>query len=82
MPGLSTPKSLNPFDFVQSANGDRQYFVPDLKAVDKEIKVLMRRIKAKTEFPELQAEFLDDVDALLSRRLYLMTLAGETVPAE
>jgi hypothetical protein len=79
VPGLSTPKQQNPFDFVQSANGERQYFAPTVQAVDKEIKTLMRRIKAKSEFPQLQAEFMDDVNDLLSRRLYLMTLAGKAV---
>ena len=76
MPGLSTPKQENPFDFVQSLDGDRQYRVPSIAAVDKQIKVLLRQIAAAGEFPKRQEAFREDINLLLDRRSFLLLAQG------
>jgi hypothetical protein len=78
MPGLSTPK-LPESELVHSPSGDRQYHVPDLAAVDKEIAGLALRISTAAKFPDLIAAFRADIDSLLDRRMWLlMTTQQET----
>lgn len=70
MPGLSTPKA-NPFDVVQSADGDRSYTVPTISAVDEALRKLRLKIAASVKTPDKQVELRDDFDRLLERRSYL-----------
>lgn len=70
MPGLSaTPK--NPFDVVQSADGDREYVVKTVTAVDEALRKLRLKIAAAGKTPEKQALLRDDLDKLLDRRSFL-----------
>lgn len=70
MPGLSTPKA-NPFDVVQSADGDRSYTVPSIPAVDEALRKLRLKIAAAGKTPDKQALLRDDLDKLLDRRSFL-----------
>lgn len=70
MPGLSaTPK--NPFDIVQSDDGDREDVVKTLVAVDEALRKLRLKIAAASKTPEKQALLRDDFDKLLDRRSFL-----------
>jgi hypothetical protein len=75
IPGLSTPKNTDPLDFVQSPAGDRQYCVKTIMDVDKELRVLRRRIETANKFPDLVKAFREDIDLLLDRRSYLVLTA-------
>jgi hypothetical protein len=73
VPGLSA-SPRNPFDIVQSADGDREYIVKTLAAVDEALRKLGLKIAAAAKTPDKQAALREDRDLLLDRRNFLELL--------
>lgn len=74
MPKLSfRPLFEDPVDSVIGSGGTN-YPCPDVETLDGHITKLHERA-AETTFPERAAEFRTDIDMLLDRRLWLVSMA-------
>lgn len=69
------PPNIDPATSVESVIGGRKYQCVTLTDVDDHIRDLQARICATDPKSDMVGKFRDDIDRLLSRRLYMMTMS-------